>query len=592
MGGLLENGSALDYLEILQTLQSNGVCIDLDVNSLKGSKDVGNGNMLRKLFDQFLSGFLKEISASQSVLPLPAMLGDGKCVDLFKLFWVVREKGGYESVTKCLKWGLVAEEIGLGSGFGSSLKLCYFKYLDALDRWFRSLRRDSKKERGSGKCSRNSLELLPVGLKTQLNDFINNISDQHRRSSEATYIVQCDNEASSSGDMDTNSEVMGEMELGSVEKKCVVDDDENGVIVEKSVVKEKGSSRKRKREDFSGMLIWLTELAKNPSDAAIGKLAEAYKKKKHGIREFQHLVLLSRNAMFQCPNKYWDEEKGSPLSQKKQKMHPSMYEDQVIADHLSRERQNHSSRFQTPTNGKVDPHPDSSDFDLSESLPSGVRKNQCLNPYDDGEVRKRVSIGSQSQAELPEWTGIAAYESDPKWLGTLNWPQRRPEQYSLLGIGKGRPKSCQCRVRGAVKCIRFHIAENKLRLRSELGNVFYTWRFHLMGEEVSLSWSKEEEEKFKSTVRLNPRSLNKYFWKQLCRCFRTKKREILVSYYFNVFVLRRRIYQNRVTPSNVDSDDDESEFGSLSDGFGLEAVTVPGLRPVVCVQNSQCFDLD
>ena len=34
---------------------------------------------------------------------------------------------------------------------------------------------------------------------------------------------------------------------------------------------------------------------------------------------------------------------------------------------------------------------------------------------------------------------------------------------------------------------------------------------------------------------------------------------IFVSYYFNVYLYRRRAYQNRSDPSNIDIDDDELE---------------------------------
>lgn len=576
----LENGSCLDYLEILQTLQNNGVGLDLDVDSLKVSEGSSTDTKLRDLFDQFLSRFLKEISLSDSMRPLPAMVGDGKCIDLFKLFWVVREKGGYDFVSKCAQWGLVAAEIGLGSIFASSVKLCYFKYLDALDRWIRCFQKEKGRRgrRGIGNCGRN---VLPVGLKTQFKEFLSTKSGHNRDEGYELDTGQSENQ------VHNTSEGIGLTKFPSVDK-CVVDDDE------KNGKKGEVYSRKRKRETLLGMVTWLTDLAKNTSDAAIVKLGEAYKQKGYGNKEYFHLVLVTRNALCYNQNVYLTEDKENHLSQKKQKMHPSMYEDQMVVDQLFTERQICSPRILAPINGQLDSYHELLELDISKKIPLGVDNYQSLNPFDEVNTRKRVSIGAEFQAEVPEWTGVAL-ESDPKWLGSVHWPLETEGSNLIVWktpIGKGRQDSCDCRLPGSVECIRFHIAEKKARLKSELGKAFYSWRFHFMGEEVSLSWTEEEEKKFKTTVSLNPRSLDKYFWNPLCRCFRTKGWRSLVSYYFNVFVLRRRMYQNRVTPRSIDSDDDESEFGSVGEGFGIEAVTVPGLRPIVCAQNYQCTHLD
>ena len=75
----------------------------------------------------------KEICGSDCFRHLPPMLGDGKSVDLFKLYVKVRERGGYESVLKSGLWDSVAKEWGLTSDVGSAVKLVYLKYLDILD---------------------------------------------------------------------------------------------------------------------------------------------------------------------------------------------------------------------------------------------------------------------------------------------------------------------------------------------------------------------------------------------------------------------------------------------------------------------------
>lgn len=63
------------------------------------------------------------------------MLKDEQPIDFFKLFLVVREKGGYDKVSKNGLWDLVAKESGLGLSSSVSVKLVYATYLDALERW-------------------------------------------------------------------------------------------------------------------------------------------------------------------------------------------------------------------------------------------------------------------------------------------------------------------------------------------------------------------------------------------------------------------------------------------------------------------------
>ncbi|KAF9615315.1 hypothetical protein IFM89_022731 [Coptis chinensis] len=576
---ILSNGSVLDYLEILQKLQNHGFCLDLDMDSLKmNSNDCGSKDgKLRYLFDHILSVFLKNISVTDCFRPLPVMLGDGQCVDLFKLFWVVREKGGLDFVSKNGLWGCVAEEIGLSLGVASSVKLFYFKYLDILDRWLRSFE-GVKGGIGVRECDRN-MGVLETHYKDILCD-IPNGSRIVEEVPEKVVLMNNDIQVSvspSSSDYNRN-EVIGVLEKGGVDKR-VVDDDEDVVILDKSAVDDKVFSRKRKREALSGMLHWLTGIAKSSCDTTRMKLIDA-SKQECGGQEFQSWALLARNAMFQNITFDFSEENENPIGQKKQKIHPSMYEDQVIVDHLSTDRIKCSPRITSQRNGH--PFLESPDLD-----------HQSLNPCDEDEPRQRIPLGPLYQAEVPAWTGVA-YKRDPKWLGTLQWPLITDEQNLLAEkypIGKGRQDSCTCRVPGSVECVRFHTAEEKVRLKSELGLAFYSWKFHHMGEEVSLSWTVGEEKKFKTIVRSNPPSMEKDFWDQLTKCFRSKSWKSLVSYYFNVFVLRRRTYQNRVTPSDIDSDDDESEFGSLSNGYRHEAVKVRGFKSISCAQNQQCIGL-
>lgn len=212
--------------------------------------------------------------------------------------------------------------------------------------------------------------------------------------------------------------------------------------------------------------------------------------------------------------------------------------------------------------------------------------------------RAEIPVGTSSQAELPDWNGQPFVPGNPaeqlKWLGTRIWPPEGQEDrpsFNNAASGRGRQDNCECNFPGSVECTRFHIAEKRLQLKQELGRAFHSWGFTSMGEEITLSWTEDERLKFKSVIYCHRSSNAKNLWSQLYLCFPHRKRKSLLSYYFNVFVLEHRRYQNRVTHNNIDSDDDESEFCS-SNFLGQDRVTVKDFIPVLCDQNKQCIDLD
>jgi len=80
-----------------------------------------------------------------------------------------------------------------------------------------------------------------------------------------------------------------------------------------------------------------------------------------------------------------------------------------------------------------------------------------------------------------------------------------------------------------------------------------------MGEEVALTWDPQDEKLFAEVVRSNPASFTKNFWDILPLAFPDKCKREFVSYYFNVYMLRKRASQNRSDPLYINSDDDEWE---------------------------------
>ncbi|KZV37423.1 AT-rich interactive domain-containing protein 1-like [Dorcoceras hygrometricum] len=338
-------------------------------------------------------------------------------------------------------------------------------------------------------------------------------------------------------------------------------------------------TRKRKRECYLGILNWLANIAKNPCNPAIGSMPEIQKWKNYGSEQMWKKVLLVREEMLVKRNN--NETSQHAIWQKKQKMHPSMYEDHSVSESL---------RFSLRLLVAKDSSSKRRGLLCSESSSSGSQGDKRSDKNTDSTAdsigfvgnyarEKHVPIGPNFQVDIPKYTE-AAYDSDSKWLGTRIWPLYKVEHKTSLierdPIGKGRQESCGCQFPGSVECVRFHVGEKRKKVKLELGLAFYEWRFNSMGEEDANSWTKQDENKFQFIVNSNRLSSEKYFWDELFMCFPNKGREALVSYYFNVFVLQRRGQQNRNITSYIHSDDEESEFGPRCNRFGQMAAQSPG----------------
>lgn len=205
--------------------------------------------------------------------------------------------------------------------------------------------------------------------------------------------------------------------------------------------------------------------------------------------------------------------------------------------------------------------------------------------------RKLVSIGPDHQADIPVWEepgtavpSVAPLESlnlcqnadgiDPeRMMGTCVIPM--PNLGSPVDeVGRGRT-DCSCQDEGSLRCVRQHIIEAREKLIGKFGQkAFAELGFCDMGEVIASKWTEEEEQDFSEVIAAHPASLGKNFWDQLCVVFPSRSKKEIVSYYFNVFMLRRRGEQNRLDPLNVDSDNDEwhcSEDGDEDDDSVVES---------------------
>ncbi|WOK98469.1 hypothetical protein Cni_G07181 [Canna indica] len=201
--------------------------------------------------------------------------------------------------------------------------------------------------------------------------------------------------------------------------------------------------------------------------------------------------------------------------------------------------------------------------------------------------RKHVAIGANHQAYVPEWRSpsvknhnwdyndcasvsinmirsascddcIVDEDDSDKWNGTCIVPMPDPALLASDVNVLNHKVDCSCLDEGSIRCVRQHLMEERENLKQNLGNDrFIQLGFDHMGEDVSEKWTSEEEQFFNDVVKLNPASLGKDFWKELALIFPDRCSKDLVSYYFNVFMLRKRAEQNRLDPLHADSDDDE-----------------------------------
>ncbi|XP_074559497.1 uncharacterized protein LOC141815450 [Curcuma longa] len=223
-----------------------------------------------------------------------------------------------------------------------------------------------------------------------------------------------------------------------------------------------------------------------------------------------------------------------------------------------------------------------SDFDRSEEI---------VSPLYYGFSRKRVAIGGNHQADIPawrpsefknqsrdsancasQWTSIMSsscdnFETDGnKWLGTQVTPKPDSSLVALDDAALHHKIDCSCIDDDSIRCVRQHVTRSREMIKQDIGlERFEQLGFGNMGEVVAQSWTDEEEQLFAEIVSLNPASLGNNFWNKMPLYFPDKSSKELVSYYFNVFMLRRRAVQNRLDPLHVDSDNEELQENEEND---------------------------
>ncbi|AES74717.1 putative transcription factor & chromatin remodeling ARID family [Medicago truncatula] len=122
----MANGYFLDRLEAetFTEFHGNGGCL---VEDRFDSADHVKGKQ-KSVFSQFFRVYLKENCSKGNVRLVPMILGDGKLLDLYQLFSLVKEKGWYDAISRIGLWDFVIDELGLDIRILALVKLVYEKY--------------------------------------------------------------------------------------------------------------------------------------------------------------------------------------------------------------------------------------------------------------------------------------------------------------------------------------------------------------------------------------------------------------------------------------------------------------------------------
>lgn len=110
-------------------------------------------------------------------------MGNGDPLDLYKLFMVVKKKGGYDAVCKNRLWDLVGEEYGLGVKVGSDVEHVYSKHLSALETCLKNVAGGKFAEYGlEGDRVKFQKHLMEAHTESMLDDSgEEEVGDEHER---------------------------------------------------------------------------------------------------------------------------------------------------------------------------------------------------------------------------------------------------------------------------------------------------------------------------------------------------------------------------------------------------------------------------
>ncbi|GJM84687.1 hypothetical protein PR202_ga00380 [Eleusine coracana subsp. coracana] len=184
-----------------------------------------------------------------------------------------------------------------------------------------------------------------------------------------------------------------------------------------------------------------------------------------------------------------------------------------------------------------------------KNLPKISKKNPRV-----GKSGAIPNIRPCGRADIPEWTGkpsLPDEDPDALWfLGDIILTPKSNVDLNDGSIGKGRQDDGDGSDSISIACARTRVAEKRYLLKRDLGPAFFELGFDRMGEDVALTWTSDEEMKFYNIIQKNrfPSKL----WKKLRAAFDYKSREDIVSYYYNVYLVRANAFRNRAASCGDD----------------------------------------
>lgn len=170
-----------------------------------------------------------------------------------------------------------------------------------------------------------------------------------------------------------------------------------------------------------------------------------------------------------------------------------------------------------------------------------------------------IPVLPRFQADVLNLTGDSQNPDVSKWLGKRIWPPQGSCKEEVNGEeSESCTSTCTCQSPGSVECVKLHVAEERNRLKRELGPAFEEWEFDQMGEESLNGWSPMEEDRFEEMLKRKQLGNQHPYWKY----FRNKDRKSLVSYLFNVYIPRKFSRGTRACCTDVCTDDDDDDNNS------------------------------
>ena len=302
----MANGSFLDRLEAetFTEFHGNGGCL---VEDRFDSADHVKGKQ-KSLFSQFFWVYQKENCSKGNARPVPVMVGDGQLLDLYQLFSLVKEKGGYDAISRKGLWDSVIDELGLDLRILASVKLVYEKYLSDFEGWLRKTFEEKSCKNGS----HGYLNSLPIDLEEEFRSLLcSNLKDKDDdfvplESSNIIKRIDFVNHKSDGYLLDTNYQNNKCKPVHNVSSDGNADNDEKfGTGVKDDLTascagtsEKEFYSRKRKRESLSGMVNWTRNIAKHLFDPLAQPLPEPSKWTEYkGGQDFFFQVLRARDVL-------------------------------------------------------------------------------------------------------------------------------------------------------------------------------------------------------------------------------------------------------------------------------------------------------